>query len=157
MVAKKRPTASKKQGRLKKTPGRPRHIPTPQSRQMVRALVFEGCPQFRVARHLGLDIKTLVRHYRDELDLSTEQMCGAISQNLVRIALRPNGGNATVAAAKFVLSCKANWVERSKLVVEAEGKGITAILEIIKRAPSLNLPFDLDNPKTWPVETPSLN
>lgn len=59
----------------KRPAGRPVHKPTSRRRGEVSALTSYGVPQDEIARHLGIDAKTLRKHYRDELD------CGALRRN----------------------------------------------------------------------------
>ena len=49
--------------------GRPRHKPDPAQRRQVEALAAYGIPEPDIARVVGIDPKTLRKHYRDELDL----------------------------------------------------------------------------------------
>lgn len=124
-----------------KKPGRPEHKPDFNTRRLVKALAFEGVPQYRIAVHLGVDEKTLVKWYRSELDTSTELMCAMVAQNMARIATRPSGGQASVNAGKFILSCRGGWKDTSRIEVASVGRGITGLLEIIRNAP----PLDLDD------------
>ena len=47
--------------------GRPSHVPTEQTRIEVKALSALGVIQEQMAEYLGLDIKTLRKHYEREL------------------------------------------------------------------------------------------
>ncbi|MBX3490891.1 hypothetical protein [Parvibaculum sp.] len=53
--------------------GRPSHEPTAATRAAVKSMGGTGTPQENIARHIGIDSKTLRLHYRDELDLSLIQ------------------------------------------------------------------------------------
>lgn len=48
--------------------GRPAHKPDPMSRRQVEAMAAYGVPEADIARVLGIDPKTVRKHYRDELD-----------------------------------------------------------------------------------------
>lgn len=50
--------------------GKPEHIPTDGTRAEVRALCAYGVPQDDIAIYVGIDPKTLRKHYRDDLDAS---------------------------------------------------------------------------------------
>lgn len=87
--------------------GRIGHKPTEDSRKLVKALMLLGLSQARIGEHLGLSEKPLRRHYRAELDFSSERMLGNIAQNLAQLA---QGADAVaVSAARFVLASRAGW------------------------------------------------
>jgi hypothetical protein len=116
MAQKKRQTAAReKPTAAKSPPGRPEHQPDANTRRLVRSLAFEGVVQRRIAMHLEVDEKTLVKYYRNEIDLSSEKLCPAVAQILARIVLRENGGQASVNAGKFILSYKAGWREAHRI------------------------------------------
>ena len=48
--------------------GRPAHQPDPAQRRQVEALAAYGIPEDDISRVIGIDSKTLRKHYRDELD-----------------------------------------------------------------------------------------
>ena len=47
---------------------RPRHQPDAQRRRQVEAMAGYGIPEPDIARVIGIDPKTLRKHYRTELD-----------------------------------------------------------------------------------------
>ena len=49
--------------------GRRAHKPDPAQRRQVEAMAAYGIPEIDIARVVGVDPKTLRKHYRDELDL----------------------------------------------------------------------------------------
>ena len=51
--------------------GRPAHLPEPSQRRQVEAMAGYGVPEADIARVLGIDLKMLRKHYRDELDTGT--------------------------------------------------------------------------------------
>lgn len=53
-------------------PGRPRHFPTPASRDLVRKMHGDGAGQSAIGAALGLTEKTLRLHYPNELDSSSQ-------------------------------------------------------------------------------------
>jgi len=86
--------------------------PTPEDRRMVRAFAGFGVPQEDIARHLGLDSKTLRKHFRNELDRGIVDANAKVAQSLFQMAT--TGKN--VAAAIFWMKCRGGW--REKQVVE---------------------------------------
>jgi hypothetical protein len=49
-------------------PGSPEHIPDDKTRAEVSALCAYGVPQEEISIYIGIDAKTLRKHYRAELD-----------------------------------------------------------------------------------------
>ena len=49
--------------------GRPAHKPDPAQRRQVEAMAAYGIPEVDISRVVGVDSKTLRKHYREELDL----------------------------------------------------------------------------------------
>ena len=50
--------------------GSPEHIPDDKTREAVSALCAYGVPQEEISVYIGIDAKTLRKHYRAELDAS---------------------------------------------------------------------------------------
>lgn len=48
--------------------GRPAYQPSDKDRRCIIRMIARGCPQNEVAEAIGLDLKTLRKHFRDELD-----------------------------------------------------------------------------------------
>lgn len=84
-----------------------RHRPTPQRRRLVEALGANGVRQETIARVLGIDPKTLRKHYRNELDLGAVRATCAVAEALLRHAT--GDGPGALAAAIFWLKCRAGW------------------------------------------------
>lgn len=82
--------------------------PTPEDRRMVRAFAGFGVPQEDIARHLGLDPKTLRKHFRDELDRGIVEANAKVAQSLFQMATQ--GKN--VAAAIFWMKARGRWREK---------------------------------------------
>jgi hypothetical protein len=93
------------------------HTPSDKNRAMVVALITNGATQDRVAEHLGIDPKTLRKHYVSELTFGTETLLAAVLGNLATIATKGRGLPA-VAAAKYLLSCRGGYREHSVVGVE---------------------------------------
>lgn len=92
----------------------PKHEPTPETRQLVQLHATVGTTQEDIARILGIDAKTLRKHYRDELDLSLAKANATIGGALFNKA---KGGDT--AAMIFWMKTQAGWKEKS--VVEGPG------------------------------------
>ncbi|MFZ4748691.1 MAG: hypothetical protein ACOYLK_17710 [Sphingomonas sp.] len=89
--------------------GRPSHAPTPEQRKQVELMSAYGIKQAEIAGVLGIDRNTLMKHYREELDLGTAKVVAQVANSLVKKALsdRPDAVNA----AKFFLERRAGWSE----------------------------------------------
>lgn len=85
------------------------HEPTEASREQVKAWAVVGLPQDTMARSMGIDAKTLRKHYRDELDLSTDLANAAIAG--VLFAKAKAGDSASIF---FWLKTRAGWRETAK-------------------------------------------
>ncbi len=82
------------------------HAPDPAQRRQVEALAAYGIPEADIAGVVGIDPKTLRKHYREELDL------GSIKANAqVAGFLFNNARNGNVTAQIFWLKTRARWKE----------------------------------------------
>jgi len=88
---------------------RPAHKPDPVNRRQVEAMAGYGVPEADIARVLGIDPKTLRRHYRDELDTGTIKANSRIAESLYRKAT--GEGPQSVTACIFWLKTRAQWRE----------------------------------------------
>jgi hypothetical protein len=84
----------------------PKHVPTPEARQLVQLHATIGTTQDTIARILGIDAKTLRLHYRDELDLAHAKANATIGGALFNKA---KGGDT--AAMIFWMKTRAQWRE----------------------------------------------
>ena len=91
--------------------GRRAHKPDPTSRRQVEAMAAYGVPETDIARVIGIDPKTLRKHYRDELDVGAIKANSRIAESLYRKAL--GDGAQSVTAAIFWLKTRARWKETS--------------------------------------------
>jgi hypothetical protein len=82
------------------------HKPDPLQRRQVEAMAAYGIPEFDIARVVGVDPKTLRKHYRDELDLGETKANAQVAGYLYNAA---KGGNVT--AQIFWLKTRAKWRE----------------------------------------------
>lgn len=83
------------------------HIPTDKQREMVQLHATVGTSQAIIADMLGIDDKTLRKHYREELDQSLAKANASIGGALFNKA---KGGDT--AAMIFWMKTQAGWKER---------------------------------------------
>ncbi len=95
--------------------GRPAHAPEPFHRRQVEAMAGYGIPEIDIARVLGIDPKTLRKHYREELDTGHVIANAKVAESLFRKAT--GEGPQSVAAAIFWMKARAGWREKHELVV----------------------------------------
>jgi hypothetical protein len=86
--------------------GRPAHKPDPTVRRQVESMAAYGIPEHDIARVVGIDPKTLRKHYRDELDLGETKANAQVAGFLFNSA---KSGN--VSAQIFWLKTRARWRE----------------------------------------------
>ena len=87
--------------------------PTGDQRRTVKALSGFGVPQDGIATHIGIDAKTLRKHFRDELDRGSVEATATVAQSLFRMATEGNN----VAAAIFWMKVRAGWREKHEVTV----------------------------------------
>lgn len=76
-------------------------------RRLVHVLASEGIPQTQIARVLGIDEKTLRKHYRHELDVGASKLEAKLVLHLYRLS---NGKGATaLKAITFCLRSRFGW------------------------------------------------
>lgn len=83
------------------------HKPTPATRQLVQLHTTVGTTQVHVAQILGIDLKTLRKHYRDDLDLSKAKANATIGG-----ALFNKAKNGDTTAMIFWMKTQAGWREK---------------------------------------------
>lgn len=89
--------------------GRPPYQPTDKDRRIAEALAGWGIPQERIARVIGVDPKTLRKHFCDELEMGSSKLEAQLAQNLLRIAQGPD--RQALIATIFALKARFGWVE----------------------------------------------
>ncbi len=89
--------------------GRPAHLPDLQNRRQVEALAGYGVPEAEIAGVIGVDAKTLRKHYRHELDHGHTKANAKVAENLYRKAT--GDGSQSVTAAIFWMKTRAGWKE----------------------------------------------
>src|SRR6186997_2022374 len=93
-------------GGRKREMGRRAHKPDPGQRKQVEAMAAYGIPEIDIAAVLGVDPKTLRKHYREELDLGETKANAQVAGFLFNSA---RSGNVT--AQIFWLKPRARWRE----------------------------------------------
>jgi hypothetical protein len=86
------------------------HYPTDAQRQLVQLHATIGTPQKTIAGIIGIDDKTLAKHYREELDLAMAKANAAIGGALFSKA---KGGDTT--AMIFWMKTRARWKEQHQV------------------------------------------
>ena len=88
---------------------RPSHLPDAGHRRQVEAMAAYGVPEIDIARVIGIDPKTLRKHYREELDTGQIKANSKVAESLYRKAT--GDGSQSVTAAIFWLKTRARWKE----------------------------------------------
>ena len=88
-----------------------RYEPTDEQRRTVRTMAGFGVPHEDIATFLGIDAKTLRKHFRAELDRGTVEANAKVAQSLFQMATQ--GKN--VAAAIFWMKARAGWREKVEI------------------------------------------
>jgi hypothetical protein len=91
--------------------GRVAHKPDPSLQRQVEAMAGFGVPEIDIAGVIGIDPKTLRKHYRAELDHGHVKANVRVAENLYRKAT--GEGRESVIAAIFWLKTRAGWRETS--------------------------------------------
>ena len=90
---------------------RPRFNPTAEQRKMVEAMAGYGVPELGIAQSLGIDPKTLRRHFRRELDQGATKANTQVAQSAFKMASSGRSPSMTM----FWLKCRAGWRETTIL------------------------------------------
>ena len=89
--------------------GRRAHRPDEPGRRQVEALAAYGVSELDIARVVGIDPKTLRRHYREELDTGHIKATAKVAEFLFRKATTE--GPQCVTAAIFWMKTRGGWRE----------------------------------------------
>jgi hypothetical protein len=102
--------------------------PTEDQRRTVKALSGYGVPQDGIAIHIGVDPKTLRKHFRDELDRGSVEATAKVAQTLFHLATVEKN----VPSVIFWMKARAGWRETVRQEnTGADGKPMTT--EIVYR------------------------
>ena len=71
--------------------------PTDEQRRAVKAFSGYGAPQDGIAAHLGIDAKTLRKHFRQELDRGAFEATAKVAQTLFHLATVEKSADANQA------------------------------------------------------------
>lgn len=128
------PTKKKKPAK-KKTAGQGvKHRATAGRREMVEAMSAYGIPQQDIANVLKIDKKTLLKHYRDELDLASAKANAAVAGKLYKKAMA-----GCTTSMIFWLKTRARWSE--KIVVDSTVTNTGAVTHTHKKDESWDDPM----------------
>jgi hypothetical protein len=83
------------------------HVPTDKLRGEVSALTSFGNTQEAIASHIGIDVDTLVKYYRDEIDNSVLRANAKVAAKLYNKATDEEDLTAMI----FWLKTRARWRE----------------------------------------------
>jgi len=108
------------------------HEPTSEQRQIVSLHATVGTPHATIADILGIDAKTLRKHYREELDQAMAKANATIGGALFNKA---RGGDT--AAQIFWMKTRAQWRETNRTELTGpEGRAMEVNrIEIVPGAP----------------------
>ena len=87
------------------------HGPNDGTRRQVEAMAAYGIPEWDIARVLGIDPKTLRKHYAEELATGHVKANARVAETLFRKAVDPALTAPSVNAAIFWLETRAGWRE----------------------------------------------
>jgi|TARA_R110000803_G_C11731187_1_gene289677 hypothetical protein len=110
-----------------KKPGQPAFKPTEDERKTVGMMAAMGTPQADIARTIrgkGIDVKTLNKHFKDEIETAATLANAKIGGSMFNKAVAGD-----VAAQKYWLSCKAGWNDKSE---ESEKPAVKIEIEYVK-------------------------
>lgn len=88
----------------------PTHKPTTEMMAQVEALSGYGVRHDEISSYLGIDPKTLRKHYREQLDKGTIKANVSVARTLHKQALDGN-----IAACIFWLKARAGWRENQQV------------------------------------------
>jgi hypothetical protein len=105
--------------------GRRAHRPEPSQRRQVEALAAYGIPEADISGVVGIDPKTLRKHYREELDLGETKANAQVAGFLFNAAK-----NGNVTAQIFWLKTRAKWRETPMEVKHSGSVGLQDLSEV---------------------------
>lgn len=97
--------------------GRPAYEPSEKDRRIAEMMAGWAIPQDRIAKLIGIDPKTLRKHFCEELELGSTKLEAQLAQNLLRIAQGSN--RHALIATIFALKSRFGWVEAALPAREA--------------------------------------
>jgi hypothetical protein len=112
----------------------PAHKPTEATRTKVEELASYGVNQREIARSIKVNHTTLVKHYRDELDLGSTEANAKVAKTLYNKATDPDMTGPSVTAAIFWLKTRARWKDTTDIDVTSSDGSLKAIAWKIVKA-----------------------
>jgi hypothetical protein len=112
--------------------------PTDEERRTVRALSGYGVPQEGIAIHIGIDAKTLRKHFRDELDRGSVEATAKVAQTLFHLATVEKN----VACVIFWMKARAGWretVRQENTGPDGKPVAINHVYRLAKEGPQIRL------------------
>ncbi len=106
--------------------GRPAFQPSDEQRKTVTAMAGYGIPQEGISKVIGIDLKTLRKHFREELDKGEVVATSKVAESLYKMATEGN-----VSAAIFWMKARAGWSEKIRHETEMGPNTIEAVLQAI--------------------------
>ena len=100
------------------------HSPNENTRRTVEAMIAGGIPQEDVALVIGIDAKTLRKHYREELDTAAAKANAMVAKTLYQKAI---GGDTT--SLIWWTKGRMGWSEKKENTLTGGDKP----LEVIER------------------------
>ncbi len=104
------------------------HDATPDKKERVREFVSFGVTQEEIATYLGIDVKTLYKYYRQELDSGAIEANAKVARSLFHKAVI----DKDPASMMFWLKTKAKWREKDK--DDDVNKSLVELLQIALEA-----------------------
>ena len=98
------------------------HIPTAEQRELVFELASQGKPQYEIAKHVGIALHTLRKHYRQELDDAAPIANERVKQTAYQLAT----SGESPAMTMFWLKCRDNWRETQKIEITGDTEAMLA-------------------------------
>lgn len=114
---------------------KPPHEPTKATRDTVQMHTLVGTTQADVARVIGIDEKTLRKHYRDEIDLAKARANAKVGGALFNKAL-----SGDTAAMIFWMKTQARWSERAEMDVTSSDGSMSPVSGVDIRVISSDKP-----------------
>jgi hypothetical protein len=87
----------------------PLHEPDEKTRATVEAMVSYGIPHEDIAKVIGIDDKTLRKHYRTEIDTASAKANAQVAQRLYKKCMDDD-----TASIIFWLKTRAKWSDTQK-------------------------------------------
>lgn len=90
----------------------PMHKPSPESRARIEAWAAVGLAHHQIAKLAQMSIHTLLKHYKDELEIAKAKANAQAATWLFELC-----GQKNLGALCFWLKTQAGWTERSETVL----------------------------------------